>query len=137
MMRVAPAQHIEMQRDARLGGKGAPELLNELGVEVTNTLWQRHRTSLIDQIRASGDVYHGAGQSLIHGSIGGAEAGDTAPLTQRITQRLAKHDSHVLDGVVIVNRCIAARCDTQRKAPMTGESGEQMVEERDTGGDRS
>ena len=62
-------------------------------------------------------------ERLVHRHGGESVAHDAAPVAQRLVERLAEHEPHVLNRVVVVHVDVAGRLDVQ-------------IDQRGTGGSR-
>ena len=68
-----------------------------------------------DRARPAGEVDHGARERLVERRVGRAEAGDAAPLAERLVERLAERQRAVLDGVVVVDLEVALAMQLRSK----------------------
>ena len=55
---------------------------------------------VIDQVRASRQIDHGAGEGFVHGDVGKAESRDAGFVAQCVREGVAQADADVFDGVV-------------------------------------
>src|SRR2546426_11972912 len=74
-------------------------------------------------------IYPGEGVVQRHRRL--AVTADSAPLAQRLGQRLAQHDPHVLHGVVLVHVEVAPRGDLEVEERVARQRLEHVVEEAD------
>jgi hypothetical protein len=87
---VAP-QAVDVQGDARGLSKALQAVGNHLAAELT------------DSIGSVGEIDNGAGEGLVEGSVGIAEAGDAGEGTEGLGEGGADGDAAVFGGVVVVN----------------------------------
>ena len=97
MVRIAPGDHGEVQRQAPAVG----ERLKEIGDQGQRKL-ARHpgllelRRQSPDEVAASGEVDHGARQRLVERRVGVRETHHAATLAERRGERLAERDARCL-----------------------------------------
>jgi hypothetical protein len=82
VVRVAPAQEIDVEVHARGLGEGAPEVLRQLDRKVADQL--SARLHFVDEVEATGEIDHGAAQALVHRHEPRAVARDAALVAERL-----------------------------------------------------
>src|ERR1041384_996934 len=117
VMRVAPAQTINVQVAAYSFGERAPEMLGQFDREVADHL--PARLDLIDEIETPGQIDDRATQSLIHWHKRRAIARHAMLIAKRLPERCAQRDRNVFDRMMIVNLKIAATLKLKIKQAMT------------------
>ena len=129
VVRVAAAQRVEVQVEARVVGERPEEVLEELRRHgADHRRLERH---VEVQERPAGEVDDAARQRLVERDVGVAEADDALLVAERLLERLAQHDAHVLDRVVRVHVQVALRRDLQVEAAVGRERRQHVVEEAD------
>ena len=104
---LAPARHPDVQRQLGVGGQGTQELSHQLGVEGAD-LGRGQQLTSTAQRRARRCRAPPAPAPRPWAASGCRSAGcRLSPIAW--PQRLAQHDAHVLDGVVVVYLGVAAR----------------------------
>ena len=117
----------------RPGHEGVKELAEQTGVEGADELLGE--LGPVDQVGAVGHIYNGAGQAVIHGDDGVAEAVPARMGGVYFRYGLAENQPDVLDTVVCVNFQVALYGNLQVPVSVAGESVEHVVQERDAGVD--
>ena len=87
------------------------------------------------EVRPARDVDDDAGDGLVERYLPVRVARDTALVAERLRERLAEGDGHVLDGVVVVDLQVAVTAHREVEQPVFGERLEHVVEEADAGVD--
>src|SRR6266545_1384837 len=128
---VLAREGTHVQRDPGRERERAPELLGQLRIERADPL--RLRVDLVDEERSTGQVQRDLDERLVEGHHCAGEAVHAGLVAQRLLERGAEHDAHVLDRVVGVDLEVAFRLDTQVPAPVLAELLQHVVEERDPG----
>ncbi len=95
----------------------------------------RSSAEIDDGAGPPGEIDHGAREGLVERGEGRAEAGDAAPLPERLIERLPERQRAVLDRVVVVDLEIARAFERQIEARVPGECCQHMVEKPDAGRD--
>ena len=118
-----------VQREQRVHGEGAKELLEQLGVDLAQAL--PREAHVPGQKGPAGEVHRGVRERLVHRHRGLAEAADAALVPDRLGEGAAQHDADVLGGVVAVDVQVARRPNREVEQAVPGERHEHVVEEAD------
>src|SRR3972149_39120 len=122
-------------------------VISALNASARKNSWRRSRSRLETRWRATGPAERRDGRpprpprgapggrhgGLVHRDRGGAVPDDPALVAERLPERLAQHDPHVLDGVVLVDLDVALRLDTEVHQPVLRPRLEHVAEERNRG----
>src|SRR5262245_56141523 len=100
-MLVSPVEQFNMQIAANLLGKRTPEVLDQLDVELTNSV--SHFWHAVDDERAAAQVDDAAHQRLIHRQVGRAEANNSFLVPESLRDSLAKGYRDVLDRMMLID----------------------------------
>src|SRR6202521_4862569 len=98
---VRAVKRFDMQREPAIAGERLEKLAHELSVESADLFGRKLGPE--DKKRTSRHVERDPGQGLIHWQETMGVTGQTLLVAKRLRQRLAKRDSHVLYGVMIVD----------------------------------
>ena len=101
MMRVAAPNTIDVQVHLRFVDKGKQEVVHQTGIEITDALLAR--LQFIDQIRAATEVDHNLHQCLVERTGIGSVTPNSVLITERLRKSLAKGQTHVLDGMMLID----------------------------------
>ncbi len=86
-------------------------------------------------VRPADEVDGRGRERLVHRHRGGAVAGDTGTVAQRVAERVAERGEDVLDRVVLVDVEVARREQLEVEPAVEGPERQQVVEEADPGRD--
>src|SRR6476469_8312593 len=98
MVSIAPIVEQDVDVHARLAGEAVEEVPDQLGAEATDG--GTGEGAVEDAMAAPADIYGDGREGLVHRHDGVRGAADTAPVAERLAERLAEADRHILDGVV-------------------------------------
>lgn len=98
---VVAAQAVDVQRDARGLGKALQAVGDHLAAEIAELLALEAQVD--DGVGPVGEVDDGAGEGLVEGGVGIAEAGDAGEGAEGLGKGGADGDAAVFGGVVVVN----------------------------------
>jgi hypothetical protein len=87
-----------------------------------------------DRVGPAGEIERNLGSGFVHGQQE-TVAGDAVLVAERLAQGLAEGERGVLDRVMFVDRQVAGALEFERKAAVTGDLFEHVIEERDSGRD--
>ena len=111
VVQVLPVVHGDVKRDLGVEGEGAKEILQEIEIEVGDSRpLDRH---VEDEVRPARDVHRRVQQRLVHGEERRAVADDPLLVAERLLERLAETDPHVLHRVVQVHLEVALGVDAR------------------------
>src|SRR5438093_309368 len=130
VVRVLAAQQVQVQRQSRVRRERAEELGGERGIVVPQPLGRRW-LRVVGDVGPAADVHDDPGEGIVQRHRRLAVTADAAPLAQRLGQRLAQHDPHVLHGVVLVHVEVAPRGDLEVEERVARQRLEHVVEEAD------
>src|SRR5262249_39837347 len=128
VVRVASLNLIEMQIHADLIGQGQEEVMNQLGIEITDS-WLLDR-QVVGEERASAQVDDDRNQCFVERPRRVAEAADAVLFTERLAKRFAERQPDIFDGVMLVDVEVALGAYPQVEEAVPGKDLEHMIEER-------
>ena len=131
VVRVRAGLDRQVQRQLRVGGQRAAELLRELVVEVADR--PRRKRPFEHAQAPARDVDRARRPGLVHRTRCRCRSARSRPVTERAVERLADADPDVLDRVVRAGLKIAAGAHVKVEAAVAGEQVEHVVEEADPG----
>jgi hypothetical protein len=132
VVRVDPAQVVDVQRDARVVHETAEELDRQVDVERADPrACERH---VEFEARPAREVDHDARQRLVERHVRMAVAADALAVADRLRDGLTERDADILDRVVIVDMRVAMRFDLEIDQTVSRDLVEHMVEKRHAGG---
>lgn len=102
-MIIHALQHIHMQGNPRLKRKALETMVDHLGAQVADFLAREFVGEVGDEVGAVGEVDDGAGEGLVKGRVGGAEAAQTGAGAQGGAECKAQGEEGVFGGVVVVD----------------------------------
>src|SRR5579885_2587296 len=132
MVVIGPVERLHMQRYAGVRREGPEPLLHQFRVETAHLV--AGENGLEHEKRTPGYVERDAGQRLVHRNMHVGIARDALHVTERLPDRLAERDAHVLGGVMMIDVEVALGLDRDVNARMPRQQVEHMVEEADAGG---
>ena len=130
---LVPARRVTCRVSRRVHGEGAEELLEQLGVHLADLV--ALEPDVPGEEGPAGQVQRRLDQRLVHRQRCMAVAADAALVAERLGQRLAQHDAHILGGVVEVDVQVALGAHVQVEQRVPGKRGQHVVEEADAGRD--
>ena len=107
VMAVAAVVHEDVQVAQCVGGEGAPEFFDELGVEIAD--FCGGKVGLHRQGEAAAEIERDRCECFVHRQREVAVAADAGFVADRLLERLAEANASVFDGVVLVDFEIAFR----------------------------
>jgi hypothetical protein len=122
-----------VQVEAAVVGEGVEEVLEELGRHLAHALGAEPRA--VAQVPAAGEVDHRARERLVERHVGVAEAGDALLVAERLAERVAEDDAHVLHRVMGVDLQVAGGGHLEVEAGVGAERVQHVVEEPEAGRD--
>ena len=125
VMIVAAIQHVHMQGNTRMKGKGTEKFLRQIGVECADH--GGGKAAIPHQKGAVADVQGGERQGLVHGNIRRAVSADAGLISQCLLQRLPQYDARVLHRVMGIHIQIPLRVDHHADAAVGGQGSKHMV----------
>src|SRR5690625_718530 len=137
VVRVAAREQPHVQGDRRVVGDRLEDVAGQRTGEVPadEVVLLAGGLTGVHEVGPAGQVHDGLGEGLVHGDVGVPEARDAALVPQRLAQRLAEGDRHVLHGVVDVDVRVTGRLHTQVDERVLAQRGEHVVVEGHGGGD--
>ncbi len=130
VVRVAPLEHVDVQRHPSAIGECLEEVAHQRHGEVGRHPAPLHRVGhgQVEEAAAR-DVDHRARQRLVERRVRRAVARDAAAVADRGAQAFAEHDADVLDGVMDVDVGVALGFDREAEPAVPRESVEHVAEE--------
>lgn len=92
---------VDVEGDAGALGKGLHAVGDHFAAEVADAL--AAEAEVDDGVRAVGEVDDGAGEGLVEGGVGVAEAGEADGGAEGLVEGVAEGDADVFGGVVVVD----------------------------------
>jgi len=135
MVIIDPIERLDMQRDAGIHGESLKKFAHEVRVEFADLAVMEGRAE--DEEGASGHIQRDTRQRLVHRQQAIGIAGDATQITKRLTDRLAEHNARIFHRVMLINVQVALGFDLDVDEAVTGDLVEHVIEEADTGLDRS
>src|SRR5215472_1295272 len=131
---VGRAPVDQLQVDVGFGGlsKGAEEILEQLGLEVTNA--GRGEFPMADAVSATGEIEGGGGEAIVHRHEEIARAENAALIAEGLFDGVAKGDANVFDGMVLIDIEIALGAKMEIESTVASDLLEHVIKEADTGG---
>ena len=124
--------HVQIAQSRR--GEPGDKLARQLGVKAADFAAPK-RIGLVHEGRTAAEVDRHTCQGFVHGDRGVAVARDPTPIAQRLSHGLPDADPGVFDGVVAVDRNVAARVDLQIDQAVAAEGIKHVAEEGHRRGD--
>src|SRR5215471_2608904 len=129
VVEVLPVVHVDVQRDLRVEGEGAEEVLEQIEVEVRHARApERH---VEDEIGSTRDVHRRMEERLVHGQERRTVAHDASAIAESLPEGLAQADADVLHGVMEIDLEIAVGLDGEVHEAMLRPRLQHVIEERD------
>ena len=122
---VRAVQHVDVERDARVGSKAVEDVRDHLAAQVANLF--AHKVQVRVAVRARREVDDRARERLVEWRMAGAEAAHAADLAERLAECLAKRNRAVLRRMVVVNPEVATALELERHAAVLRERAEHLV----------
>ena len=133
MVVVDPIEGFHMQGQPGVHGEGLEELPHQLGVEFADLgrveLGPEHEEG------PAGDVHGHPGQGLVHGQMHIGVAGDALHVAERLADRLAQRDAHILHRVVEIDVQVAFGLNFQVDEGVARDLVEHVVKKAHARGD--
>src|SRR5580658_548537 len=133
MVRRAAIQRPQMHISPRRLRESLKEILQQLSLKIAHA--PRRNSRAADAVRAATQINRRSRKRFIHGHQKVSSAQNAALRSQRLQHRFAKHDAHILDGVMLIDIEIAARLQIEVKSPMARNEFKHVVEKTYTGAD--
>jgi hypothetical protein len=118
---------VEVALDVR--HEAIEEVDEEFGLQVADMDY--FDEVFVDEGGTTAEVDGGDGESFIHGLDEVAGAVDAFTIAEGLAEELAKDDTDIFDGVVLVDIEVTGCFEVEVKAAMLGEELEHVVEEAD------
>src|SRR6202050_4929296 len=131
VMAVRTIKGFDVQRDPGVAGEGLEELAHKLSVKSADLLGRKLGPE--GKERPARHVERNPSQRLVHRQQAIGVARQTSLVAERLRQRLAERDAHILDRVVIVDMAGALGPNLDIDKGMTRELIEHMIEETNAG----
>ena len=131
VMRVRPADEIDVEVDACVIGQTAEELLRESRREGADHLLTERGAE--NEKRAPRKVDGSSRECFVHRDVCGSESRDSRFVIQCFCERLSEADADILDGVVGIHLEIPTAHDLEVKLTVSGKGNQHVVEKSDPG----
>ena len=131
VMAVRAVKRFNVQRDPGVAGEGLEEFAHELRIEIADLLGGKLGPE--DEERPARYIERNPGQRFVHWQEAIGIAGQASLVAERLRQRLAERDAHILDRVMIVDMAVALSPNFDIDKGMTRELIEHMVEKTNAG----
>src|SRR5690625_1336111 len=115
-----------MQRDPCVVGKALEKFPEQLGVETADCIASEF--DIHEQPRAAGEVDDNPGQSLIQRYMNVSVALDAAFVANGPVKSPTQCNAEILDGVVIIDMCVAHCRDVEVDQPVAGNLIQHVIE---------
>src|SRR5690606_37246620 len=130
MVRIVPAQVIDVQRHLGMIDEALEEFVNKIDIEFTDT---RPRELDIEfQSGAAGKIEHDPGKGLVQRYIGMAVAAYALLVADRLGECLAQRDADVLDRVMSIDMQVALGGDADIHHAMPRDLIQHVIEETES-----
>ncbi len=130
-MAVCAVKRFDVQREPGVAGEGLEELAHQLGVKTADLLGRELGSE--DEKWSARHVERDAGQCFVHRQQAVGVAGQAPLVAERLRERLAERDAHVLDRMMIVDVAVALGANFDVDKGMTRQLIEHMIEKADAG----
>src|ERR1700733_10454015 len=130
-MAVRAVKRFNVQRDPGVAGEGLEKFAHELRIEIADLL--RRKLGPEDEERPARYIERNPGQRFVHWQEAIGIAGQASLVAERLRQRLAERDAHILDRVMIVDMAVALSPNFDIDKGMARQLIEHMIEETNAG----
>src|SRR5262245_52433681 len=127
-MLIAPVKDLDVQIELAMFRERMPEMLGQLDRKCPDLI--ARVLDIVDEVRTSRQINHGARQRLVHRRMRGAETNNAFFISKRPGERLAQTDRRVLYRMVVIDLQFAFARHLEIEQPVARKQFEHVVEKR-------